>query len=116
MSAADSLLHTRLLQLLADQTALPLQELRPELTFRDLGVDSLGLVELIVSVENDLGIRFPAELDGVDENTTLEAAVRVLESLAGTEPEAKTETGTETEAAAGSAGRGSAPGQEHAGR
>jgi acyl carrier protein len=81
MPNADSTLHARLLRLLAEQIAVPAEELRPHLTFRDLGVDSLGLVELIVSVENDTGLRFPSELDGIDQDTTLETAVRVLESL-----------------------------------
>lgn len=102
MPEADSTLHTRLLHLLAEQTALPTEELRPDLTFRDLGVDSLGLVELIVSVENDTGLRFPAELDGIDQDTTLEAAVRVLESLG--------QEGTTV----GPAEHGASRGEEHA--
>lgn len=74
-------LHDRVLRLLAEQTALPPQELRGDRTFRELGVDSLGLVELVVSVENDTGLEFPADLEGVDQDTTLEDAVRVLEAM-----------------------------------
>lgn len=72
-------LHARLVALLAEQTGLGPEQLTPDRTFRSLEVDSLGLVELIVSVENDTGIELPADIEGIDRDTTLGEAGRILD-------------------------------------
>ena len=82
MSAPLPQFQDRLLQLLAEQLDVETEELRPEQTFRELGVDSLALVELVVAVENDLDLEFPAELDGVSRESTLGEACSVLQGLA----------------------------------
>ncbi len=72
-------LQGRLVALLAEQTGIDPAQLTPNRTFRSLEIDSLGLVELIVSVENDTGIELPADIDGIDRDTTLGQAGRILE-------------------------------------
>ncbi|WP_019544469.1 acyl carrier protein [Streptomyces sulphureus] len=82
MSAQMPQFQDRMIRLLAEQLGVDAEELRPEQTFRELGVDSLALVELVVAVENDLDLGFPAELDGVSRESTLGEACSVLEALA----------------------------------
>jgi acyl carrier protein len=78
MAEPVSPLHARLLVLLAQQTGVDAAHLTPDRTFRSLEIDSLGLVELIVAVENDTGVELPADLDGIDRDTTLGEASRIL--------------------------------------
>jgi acyl carrier protein len=40
---------------------IPLAEIQPETTLETLGVDSLGLVELVFELEDRLGIRVPQD-------------------------------------------------------
>jgi acyl carrier protein len=75
-------LQERLVALLAEQTGLDPADLTPDRTFRSLEIDSLGLVELIVSVENDTGIELPADIDGIDRDTTLGQTGRILDRYA----------------------------------
>lgn len=79
MTDPVSPLQDRLVALLAEQTGLDPAQLTPDRTFRSLEIDSLGLVELIVGVENDTGIELPADIDGIDRDTTLGEACRILD-------------------------------------
>ena len=40
----------------------PTEEVAPDADLRDLGVDSMRAIHLVVDVENTFGIRFPDEL------------------------------------------------------
>ncbi|MFC6066333.1 acyl carrier protein [Streptomyces ochraceiscleroticus] len=91
-------LHECLVAQIAEQTALPPEELLPERTFRELDIDSLALVELIVAIENDTGLDLPPDLPGVDRDTTLAEAARVLETLSVTAAEAPGEAPGEADA------------------
>jgi acyl carrier protein len=52
----------RLCALLVKDHALTLDQLTPDTPLESLGIDSLGTVELLWSVEDALNIRLPAEL------------------------------------------------------
>lgn len=75
-------LQDRLVTLIAEQTGVSPAQLTPDRTFRSLEIDSLGLVELIVNVENDTGIELPADIEGIDRDTTLAEAGRILDRYA----------------------------------
>ena len=46
---------------LAEQLAIPVEEIRPQTTFEDLGIDSLDTVEMVMDLEEELGVEL--ELD-----------------------------------------------------
>ncbi|WP_049568510.1 acyl carrier protein [Streptomyces sp. SBT349] len=82
MSPTASVFQERLISLLAEQIAVEPAGLRPDQTFRELDVDSLAMVELVVAVENDLGLELPSDVEGIDADTTLAQAALALEALA----------------------------------
>ncbi|MGC9324432.1 MAG: acyl carrier protein [Desulfomonilia bacterium] len=52
----------RIIQLIADQLEKDVSEILPEMSFADdLGADSLDLVELIMTVEEEFNIEIPDE-------------------------------------------------------
>jgi acyl carrier protein len=52
----------RIIQLIADQLEKDPSEIKPEMSFADdLGADSLDLVELIMTVEEEFNIEIPDE-------------------------------------------------------
>lgn len=81
LSGSEFQLRDSLVRILAEETDLPPEELRPERTFKDLGIDSLGLVELIVRVEEESGVDFPVEMSGLGLDSTLAESVEALEKL-----------------------------------
>jgi acyl carrier protein len=58
----DNELSSRVIQLAADQVGILPGEVTPESHFQnDLGFDSLDMVELIMEVEEEFGVRVPDE-------------------------------------------------------
>ena len=53
--------HDRLLQLLIDEYELPAEKLVPDARLDELGIDSLGVMELVFKIEDDFAIQFPSE-------------------------------------------------------
>ncbi len=53
--------YERLHQILVAEYRLPAEKLAPAARLDELGVDSLGLMELLFKVEDEFGIRLPAE-------------------------------------------------------
>lgn len=51
------------------------------LLLEDLGVDSIDVVDLVMSIEDELGVEVPE--DGLDGVKTVGDAVKVIESLVG---------------------------------
>ena len=54
------------------------KELTLETSFRDLGIDSLDLVDLVFELEDELGIQF--EDDELANLNTVESLIRLVES------------------------------------
>ena len=53
--------HDRLVQLLVDEYKLPAEKLLPDARLDELGIDSLGVMELVFKIEDDFGIQFPSD-------------------------------------------------------
>lgn len=51
--------YIRFAALIADGFGVPAAEIAPEATFNDLELDSIALVELIMAVEEEFGIKLP---------------------------------------------------------
>lgn len=68
-------LYRLLTETLCDTFDLPTSELRPEATFHELGLDSLCLAELAVTVEERTGFR-------MDDLTADHSLARAAEALA----------------------------------
>lgn len=51
----------RLVQLLIDEYKLPTEKLVPEARLDELGIDSLGVMELVFKIEDDFAIQFPTD-------------------------------------------------------
>ena len=64
----------RIIQLIAEQLEKDPSEIKPEMSFADdLGADSLDLVELIMTVEEEFNIEIPDE--DAEKITTVQAAI-----------------------------------------
>lgn len=59
-------MYEKLVNFAAKQLDLDPSEITPDATFESLGVDSLDIVEMIMDLENELGV----ELEIEDENIT----------------------------------------------
>ncbi len=51
----------KIAKVISDRTGCDIAEVKPESTFTELGIDSLDTVELLMNLEDDLGIEI--ELD-----------------------------------------------------
>lgn len=51
----------RLKEILVKDYKLPAEKLVPEARLDELGVDSLGVMELVFKIEDEFDVRFPAE-------------------------------------------------------
>ncbi|MGK5639916.1 acyl carrier protein [Streptomyces sp. URMC 126] len=59
---------------------IPAEDIRPESTMDDLGMDSLALVEMMCVLKDDLGLRIPSDEDALSLRTTFAEAVAVVEA------------------------------------
>jgi acyl carrier protein len=74
MNAADTVR-----QLAAERLALPAAHLEAATTLREAGIDSLAAIDLIVAIEERLGIRFPErDVQSVRSFDELAAAIERL--------------------------------------
>lgn len=46
---------------LSDLLEIPLEDIRPESTFEDLGIDSLDMVEMEMALEETMDLRLPED-------------------------------------------------------
>ena len=53
--------HDRLVQLLINEYKLPGEKLVPDARLDELGIDSLGVMELVFKIEDDFAIQFPSD-------------------------------------------------------
>ncbi|MGW7440858.1 acyl carrier protein [Streptomyces sp. NPDC054849] len=70
--------NSRIFSLISEQAGVPINRLRPENTFAELGLDSIALIELMVTLENAEGVQLPDELFGVTPSTSLAQASRTI--------------------------------------
>ncbi len=55
-------IETRLIQVLVDELGLDADKISPDADFeKDLEVDSLGVVELLMALEDEFGVKIPDE-------------------------------------------------------
>ena len=64
---------------LAEQLAIPVGDIRPDTSFDDLGIDSLDTVEMIMDLEEELGVDI--EID--DQITTVGELASYVDSKIG---------------------------------
>lgn len=70
-------MYDTLADLLITRFQVDAGEIRPDVTFEDLDMDSLFLVELLVVIQSDLGIKVSE--DAVSPRDTLERAAEVVD-------------------------------------
>lgn len=58
MSQIETVSH-KVIEILAEQAMLDLQDVQPTSTLEDLGLDSLGLVEVIFAIEETFDVQVP---------------------------------------------------------
>ena len=75
-------IEQRVKQAVAEQLGLKAEEIKNEASFMDdLGADSLDLVELVMSFENEFGITIPDEDSA--QLTTVQSAINYVQSKVG---------------------------------
>lgn len=73
--------YERFVSILTDRFAIPEDQIRPDATFFELDLDSLDLVELALSVEEELGVKIEdEELENIE---TVQDAVDAVKNKAG---------------------------------
>ena len=66
----------RIAKYLADQLDIAVEDIKPETTFESLGIDSLDTVEMVMDLEEELGV----ELELEERVTTVGELVAFVES------------------------------------
>ena len=66
----------RIAKYLADQLDIAVEDIKPETTFESLGIDSLDTVEMVMDLEEELGV----ELELEEKVTTVGELVAFVES------------------------------------
>jgi acyl carrier protein len=69
----------RVRQIIAKYLGVPLESVGEDSRFEDLGIDSLGALELIFQIEEEFKVSVPDER--VREFTTMKAACEAIETL-----------------------------------
>ncbi|GGM16749.1 hypothetical protein GCM10010129_71180 [Streptomyces fumigatiscleroticus] len=71
-------LEDRLTALLRDHFEVEEERILPEATFEDLELDSLAMMELLVVIEDEEGVRMPEDIPGIRPQTTLAETARII--------------------------------------
>ena len=83
--AVKDAVRDRVVTILAEQALLDPREVRPEATLEDLGIDSLGLVEMVFAIEEafDIQVSFNANEPRKSDFdiSTVDTMVRAVETL-----------------------------------
>lgn len=78
-------IETRVIAILAEQAVLEPQDVTPEATLEGLGIDSMGLVEVIFAIEEAFDISVPfnanAPQDSAFDISSVAAIIRAIEAL-----------------------------------
>ena len=80
MSVSD-----RVIRIIAEQAVMDVEEVTPDKTLEDLGIDSLGLVESIFAIEEEFDIQVPFNANNPETSdfdiSSVAAIVRAVEDL-----------------------------------
>jgi acyl carrier protein len=75
----------RVIRILAEQAMLEPGDVREDMTLKDLGIDSLGLVETVFAIEEAFDIQVPFNANAPQESafdiSTVGSIVRAVEGL-----------------------------------
>lgn len=78
-------MQQQILSIIAREAAMEPAQVRPEMTLEELGLDSLGLVEMIFSIEETFGVSVPFNANepsqGEFDISSVGAIVRAVERL-----------------------------------
>jgi acyl carrier protein len=67
------------LEIISAETKTPLKEIDLKADIRDMGIDSLATVEIVVAIEEQLGIEIPE--DSVNEIIVIEDIIEICQNL-----------------------------------
>ena len=67
------------LEIISAETKTPLKEIDLKADIRDMGIDSLATVEIVVEIEDQLGIEIPE--DSVTEIIIIEDIIKLCQKL-----------------------------------
>lgn len=86
-------MQDRILDIIAREALRDPSELTPEMTLEELGLDSLGLVEVIFAIEESFGISVPFNANAPDASgfdlSSIGAVARAVERLVMGQPTAQ---------------------------
>jgi len=75
----------RVIRIIAEQAVLEVEDVTPDQTLEDLGIDSLGLVESIFAIEEEFDIQVPFNANdpgaGAFDISSVRAIVTAVEGL-----------------------------------
>lgn len=78
-------IRDRVISIIAEQAVLEVEDVRADQTLTDLGIDSLGLVESIFSIEEEFDIQVPFNANEPGKSdfdiSSVDAIVRAVEGL-----------------------------------
>ena len=67
------------LEIISAETKTPVEEIDLKADIRDMGIDSLATVEIVVAIEEQLGIEIPE--DSVNEIIVIEDIIEICQNL-----------------------------------
>lgn len=76
--------QNQIIDIIAREAVVEPEQVRPDMTLEELGLDSLGLVEMIFAIEETFGISVPFnanEQKGEFDLSSVGAVVRAVEAL-----------------------------------
>ena len=75
----------KVIAIIAEQAVLEVDQVRPEMSLEDLGIDSLGLVESIFAIEEAFDVSVPFNANEPEKNefdiSSVGAIIRAVEEL-----------------------------------
>ncbi|WP_444462064.1 acyl carrier protein [Rhodobacter capsulatus] len=78
-------MQEKILSIIAREAAMEPAEVRPDMTLEELGLDSLGLVEMIFAIEETFGVSVPFNANEPSQSefdiSSVGAIVRAVERL-----------------------------------
>ena len=75
----------KVIEIIAEQAVLDVEDVKPDSTLEDLGIDSLGLVESIFAIEEAFDIQVPFNANSPEESefdiSSVKSIVTAVEGL-----------------------------------